>query len=76
MVNCFCAAPTLPRRKGGISFEWLFQAYNVELGGSFLTLSLACRVPSGKAVNSIFRSYWCDSTRELNPGLVNAKQTL
>ena len=57
----------LPHKDGDIPLSALPKDTTSELAGLFSTLSLMCWAPSREAVNTIFKVFWYDSTREMNP---------
>ena len=60
-------ATCLPHKRGGVTLSALPQDTTSELAGLFSTTSPKCRAPSREAVNNIFKVFWYNSTRGLNP---------
>ena len=59
-------ATCLPHKSGGVPLSALSKDTTTELAGLFST-SPECRAPSKKAVDTIFKVFWYDSTRGLSP---------
>ena len=57
----------LPHKGGGVPLGVLPKDTTSDLAGLFSATSPQCRVPSRKAVSTIFKVFWYDSTRGLNP---------
>ena len=60
-------ATCLLHKGGGVPLSALPKDTTSELAGLFSTTSHKCRAPSREAVNTIFKVFWYDSAREMNP---------
>ena len=60
-------ATCLPHKGGGVPLSALPKDTTSELAGLFSTSSHKCRAPSREVVDTIFKVFWYDSTRGMNP---------
>ena len=60
-------ATCLPHKGGGIPLSALPKDTTSELAGLFSTTSPKCRTPSREVADTIFKVFWYDSTRGMNP---------
>ena len=60
-------ATCLPHKSGGIPVKCLAQGHNKQARRLVLHTTHMCLAPSREAVNTIFKVFWYDSAREMNP---------
>ena len=60
-------ATCLPHKGGGVPLSALPKDTASELAGLFSTTSHKCRAPSREAIDTIFKVFWYDLTRGMNP---------